>query len=404
MRLLSIALCLAAQPAAAINLAIDYTYDLPANGGNNFFCSGAGACGNPQGQAAADQARAALGTAASFYSAILTDSFDALNMPFTKNYPDGGQATFQWTMKFNSPSTNVATSLANPLVAANQYILYVGGRALSGSELGLGGPGGHEFSWNGINLSAADQADANATLNTLATRGQSSGFADWGGTIAFDNRATTPWFFNYLATPSGNVADFYAVALHEMAHTLGFGTSTDWQALVSGSVFVGANAIAKNAGNQVPLSPDLAHWAEGTLSVVYGTATQQETLMDPTIQNGTRKKLTALDAAGLQDIGWSLGPAPGVNGDYNNNGVVDAGDYVVWRKRLNQNVTLPNDTTPGTVTAADFAVWRANFGKVASGSGSGSLIAGGEVPEPAAGLLAVMIGLVACFVRSTFRR
>ena len=86
--------------------------------------------------------------------------------------------------------------------------------------------------------------------------------------------------------------------------------------------------------------------------------------MDPSLQNGTRKLVTALDAAALKDIGWSLS-RPFVNGDYNNNGVVDATDYVVWRKRLNQSVTLPNDSTPGTVTSADYTVWRVNFGESA---------------------------------------
>src|SRR4051794_4945350 len=102
-----LAIPLATQPASAINIAIDYTYDLPANGGNNFFCSGAGVCGNPQGQAAADQARASLTAAANFYSSMLTDDCDDGSWPATKNYPDGGQATFQWTMKFNNPSSNV---------------------------------------------------------------------------------------------------------------------------------------------------------------------------------------------------------------------------------------------------------------------------------------------------------
>ena len=31
-------------------------------------------------------------------------------------------------------------------------------------------------------------------------------------------------------------------------------------------------------------------------------------------------------------------------GDYNNDGIVDAADYVVWRKANGQNVTLPNDS------------------------------------------------------------
>ena len=69
-------------------------------------------------------------------------------------------------------------------------------------------------------------------------------------------------------------------------------------------------------------------------------------------------------------------------GDYNANNVVDAGDYVLWRKYLGQSVTLPNDSTPGTVIQADYDVWRAHFGQTPSGSGSGSLLQT-AVPEPA---------------------
>jgi hypothetical protein len=56
-------------------------------------------------------------------------------------------------------------------------------------------------------------------------------------------------------------------------------------------------------------------------------------------------------------------PPVGLAGDYNNSTIVDAADYVVWRRALGTSVTLPNDTTPGTVTEADYTVWRANFGR-----------------------------------------
>ena len=52
-------------------------------------------------------------------------------------------------------------------------------------------------------------------------------------------------------------------------------------------------------------------------------------------------------------------------GDYNNNGIVDAADYVLWRN----GGPLQNDPTPG-VQPADYDVWRAHFGQTA-GSGSG---------------------------------
>jgi hypothetical protein len=67
-----------------------------------------------------------------------------------------------------------------------------------------------------------------------------------------------------------------------------------------------------------------------------------------------------------------------VNGDYNQNGVVDAADYVAWKENLGTTNTLPNDTTPGSVSQADYDIWRMNFG---STSGGGAALA--AVPEPA---------------------
>jgi hypothetical protein len=93
-------------------------------------------------------------------------------------------------------------------------------------------------------------------------------------------------------------------------------------------------------------------------------------------------------------------PSQALAGDYNNNGIVDAADYVVWRKNLGTSVTLPNDTTSGMVTSEDYQVWRANFGAT---SGSGSSLAGGEsVPEPSAAVvvLTVVFGFGLCFQRS----
>jgi hypothetical protein len=89
--------------------------------------------------------------------------------------------------------------------------------------------------------------------------------------------------------------------------------------------------------------------------------------------------------------------SPGVFGDYNNNGVVDAADYVLWRKNNNTAVTLPNDSTPGT-DPSDYAVWRAHFGQTAgSGSGSGatgSASASAGVPEPATAMILIVGMLV----------
>jgi hypothetical protein len=396
------ALSWSAHPAAAITLSVDYTYDLPGNGGSNFFGSG-----NPQGATAGAQAKAALDAAANYYSTILTDSFSVIQTPaqFHSSQFDGVW-TWQWKEMFNSPGTNSAVVVTDPTVAVDQYVIYASARSLSGSTAGFGGPGG--FSWSSTPTGTFTQQEIDQCNGTTANfqsevekRGQASGFTRWGGTITFDNDGSTTWFFNHLGTPSGNVADFYSVAIHELGHSFGFGASSEWQALVSGSNFIGANSEAQNNGNPVPLSPDLGHWVSGKQSVVYGSSTPQEAVMDPDLQNGTRKRLTGLDAAGLKDIGWSLGPAPSVDGDYNNNGKVDAADYVAWRKRNNQSVLLPNDITPGTVSPSDYSVWRTNYFNSVSGSGSGTMLASGDVPEPASGLLAIFIGLATFYMRFT---
>ncbi len=391
-------LCLLAQRAAAINVLIDYTYDT-----TNFF-----GAGNPSGATAGTQAKAALEAAASFYSTILTDSFSPIQTPPTFHSSQfNGQNVWQWTASFSHPSTGSTVVRTNDSIAADQYKIYAGARSLSGSTAGIGGPGG--FGWSSIPTGMFSPAENNQISSITATfqnqvekRGQGSGFARWGGAITFDRDGSTSWYYNHLGSPSGSLTDFYSVAIHELGHALGFGASTQWSALVTGTNFYGVNAENQYNGNAIPLAPGLSHWAEGTMSVIYGSSVPQEAAMDPTILNGTRKVLTALDAGALQDIGWSLGPAPGVNGDYNGNGVVDAADYVIWRKRLNQNVTLPNDTTPGSVTAADYTVWRANYGKTIAGSGSGDSLASTNIPEPTTVTLAVLLTLWACFQRRRY--
>jgi sugar lactone lactonase YvrE len=62
-------------------------------------------------------------------------------------------------------------------------------------------------------------------------------------------------------------------------------------------------------------------------------------------------------------------------GDYDENHVVDAADYVVWRDRLGTTNSLPGDVTPGLISEDDYDVWRMNFGR----SVSGGAVA---VPEP----------------------
>jgi hypothetical protein len=76
---------------------------------------------------------------------------------------------------------------------------------------------------------------------------------------------------------------------------------------------------------------------------------------------------------------WFLAAVPG---DYNQNGVVDAADYTVWRDRLGQMNSLRNEdpgaATPGLVDEEDYDFWKSRFGATA---GSAALT---PVPDPSA--------------------
>ena len=74
-------------------------------------------------------------------------------------------------------------------------------------------------------------------------------------------------------------------------------------------------------------------------------------------------------------------------GDYNQNGVVDAADYIVWREAAAAGATTLTNRSgniTGAVGQADYNFWRSRFGMAVA---TGAALSGG-VPEPAAGLLA----------------
>lgn len=79
------------------------------------------------------------------------------------------------------------------------------------------------------------------------------------------------------------------------------------------------------------------------------------------------------------------GPPGGVDGDYNNDGTVNAADYTLWRNNLGAatEASINNNGDGGGVTASDYTYWKQRFGNML-GSGGGGLAGGGAtVPEPA---------------------
>jgi endonuclease I len=72
-------------------------------------------------------------------------------------------------------------------------------------------------------------------------------------------------------------------------------------------------------------------------------------------------------------------------GDFNEDGAVDAGDYVIWKRTLGQSVATAYAGADGDgnsiVDSADFNIWRAHFGDSAPVSCASSLD-NTSVPEP----------------------
>ncbi len=73
------------------------------------------------------------------------------------------------------------------------------------------------------------------------------------------------------------------------------------------------------------------------------------------------------DTAKAKDLQLEFVMVPtSLDGDFNQNGTVDAADYTVWRNNLG-----------GLYQASDYQLWKSNFG--ATGGGSGSVVTHGVV-------------------------
>ncbi len=85
-------------------------------------------------------------------------------------------------------------------------------------------------------------------------------------------------------------------------------------------------------------------------------------------------------------------------GDYNEDGTVDAADYVVWRNNVGAAAgTLPNDVDGGTIGPAQYNTWQANFGLTSSAASN--FAANTLVPEPTSVALLLLAAAGSCFWR-----
>jgi hypothetical protein len=257
-----------AQPV----FSFDYSLDT-----NNFF-----PVGSPQ--------RTTLETAGQMITNRLTDTLTAIQS-------DGVSS---WSLTFPHPATGVTQSMTSLAVPANQIRVFAGGRDLPGSTLGQGGPGGFSVPAGTpafiANIRSRGQAGA---LNPAGTE---TDFGPWGGAITFDTTGPT-WNFDFSA-PGGGESDFLSVALHELAHLIGFGLAPSFTNAINGAGTLWTGLASNALVPGVMVEPGRGHWANGT------TYLGQDPAMDPSLLQGSRSLFSELDFAGLDDMGWTVTPIP----------------------------------------------------------------------------------------------
>lgn len=338
----------------AITITLDYTYDT-----NNFFGANPGAV-------------SALNAAAGAFTGFLDDLLAI----------ESGGINY-WSAQFSHPGTGSSQWVADLIVPADTLIIYAGGRDLPG-RLAQGGPGG---------LSAGGTQE---WVDTVRYRGETGAvppsptdFGPWGGSITFNSAAN--WHLGLDGDLAPGEADFLSVAMHEMAHVLGFGIAGSWDTGEVAGWFTGP-ASSTVFGGSVPLSGDRAHWVGGTTGYIYRTP--QEAAMTTTLLLGTRKLFTILDYAAMADIGWEYPPP----GDTNADGVADGADYTIWADNfLSTPVpaacaggwSVGNFNQDNIVNGDDYTIWADNYQPPSGGLGG----APAPAPEPATMALLALGGL-----------
>ncbi len=315
------------QKAEAFDIVFDYDYDLPENGGNNFF--------DPNTTEGNDR-RTTLTQAGKYFTDYISDSLSAIENNPSSSSGIGFQSN-TWKAYFFNPATGNPETITDLEVSADTIIIYAGGRELS--SLGEGGTGG----FSGL-TGTPDFTDL------IKGRGQAGALADpktdiglWGGSITFDtdiviNVNNNPTNFDWHNTVEiteqnpldSNEFDFLSIAIHELAHVFGYTSNLDssWgRNIAPGTTeFTGPESLAVYQAETdpdatyVPLKEgSLSHWnteidpATGAEIIIesYTLAGElQEVALDPNIANGQRKLLTNLDYAGLEDIGWKVNTVP----------------------------------------------------------------------------------------------
>ena len=179
--------------------------------------------------------------------------------------------------------------------------------------------------------------------------------------------------------------------------------SPSWNPIANGNELPSQFPLGDGTGNgwevaQNPNNGELVEWyLNGNSTLNPNQSLYLGTAFNPAGAHNLQLSYTTADlSVKTGNVEYVAVTAPGVPGDYNNDGTVNAADYSVWRDRVGLLSDLPNDPIGGTIDDDQYNQWRANFGTTAGG---GAAIGAALVPEPTTFGLFILVAIVGMFTR-----
>jgi hypothetical protein len=250
--------------------------------------------------------------------------------------------------------------------------------------------------WTAVDLTYRAVGSPPTELGTLTHMHSGSGGTS-GGHIWIDDPTVNVFYWSAPGDYLGNRSDSYGASLsfHLKAEGGSYIFSQEDVVLVGGgkTLVFDTTVVPDGAWQNYTVGLTETGWRVGSLSGPAASEADMKAVL-ANLQKlyirgefrGTVDDIGRLDTVELFEIAdcapLETEGIPDLLGDYNDDGQVDAADYVVWRKN------------PGAFGGdpGGYNTWRANFGAaVGGGSSSGAATA---VPEPSA-FVSLLIGLAA---------